>query len=255
MEYPTSHNMTPLMLAAVRGSVELCQLLLLNGANIYASEKHKNDHALHHAAREGKYNTAAFLLKHGAQMYNSINFWVDVKSSPITPVIIWGHPHIMDLFLNHCNKLNLKLPLRRFFNIAVKSQSEICAVTILQHGYFPKQIEIPRQRWVRGFTSCFQMAAYFELGKVLSMLCELNMQFLQEEWLISKKFPGKLKSNENLVSWLVEYRKQPARLVKLCKSTILAQHGSYYIPQITQLPLPKTLKTFLKVVESPYGHK
>ena len=60
---------------------------------------------------------------------------------------------------------------------------------------------------------------------------------------------------QTFISWLTEYRKQPPSLVKLCRYTILSQLDSFYMPKIDALPLPKSLKAFLKAVESAYEFK
>ena len=94
----------------------------------------------------------------------------------------------------------------------------------------------------------FLLAAKCGLTSLMSLLVETNPHCLQSEWLISQKVPPGLTQNTDLISLLVESRKQPPNLTQLCKSVILAQLDAYYLRQgmIDELPLPKLLKTFLK---------
>ena len=91
--------------------------------------------------------------------------------------------------------------------------------------------------------------------ELMRMLVELNSQCLQEDWLVEEDIPAKLAQQPDFASYLVESRKQPPLLLKLCKSTILERldilHKTY-MWKITDLPLPKSLKTFLATVESKY---
>ena len=91
--------------------------------------------------------------------------------------------------------------------------------------------------------------------ELMCLVIALNPQVLQEDWLVQKDFPAKLMQHEDIIQWLVEHRKHPASLQQLCKSAILSQLGTFYVPNINPLPLPKLLKTYLQGIEPPYKTK
>ena len=100
--------------------------------------------------------------------------------------------------------------------------------------------------------SFFYSAADHGLSELISLLVGINPHILQERWLIQGSFPTKLRQNQDFLSWLLKCRKQSPSLVILCKYSILSQLQSYYRSKIDMLPLPKTLKVFLKTVKSEY---
>ena len=163
----------------------------------------------------------------------------------ISTSIQYQQLRVFKLFMDHSKKINLSLPLGFLFCYSLQWENEDCAVLVLQQRYYPTQVSSKISQFEH---SCFYMATKYGFISLMSLLVELNPHFLQEEWFVEKYFPSGTTEQKNLISRLVENRKQPASLTKLCKCTLLAQLEAYHHHKIDALPLPKTLKMFLKEV-------
>ena len=172
---------------------------------------------------------------------------------------IRAHSDIVEYFLDYLHPYGIKIPLTFVLRTAINRQNEDCAILVLHRGIFPFKDEfnlfIPFRIRDERYTSYFHMAASFGLVKLMSSLVEMNPYLLQEEWLVQNQLPAKIRQHREFVIWLKKHRRQPASLIKLCKSAILAQLGDYYIPRVNALPLPKLLQTLLASSESSYDHK
>ena len=179
--------------------------------------------------------------------------------SGLSGAACWGHSSILNLFLDHCGKFSITIPLKLLLDYAickhnlqqgVKSREE-CAILLLRQGCYPRK----RERNVfKPFGSCFQKAGDCGLINVMGYLVELNPQFLQEDWLIQGDFSTELEQHSSFLSWLMEYRKQSPdlRKLKFASQYIISQLGTYYMLRVDNLPLPKALRTFLQVVETAF---
>ena len=256
---------TPLMVAASSGNPTICRLLLHHGAEVHArntttiTDAYKFT-ALHYAARDGMHEAAAVLLQHGAKIYNIPKPWIDYigNCSPLATAIR-AHSDMAEYFLDYLHTHGTKVPLTSVLHTAINHQNEHCAVLVLHRGIFPFKDEfnlfIPFRMPDKRYTSYFHMAASVGLSKLMSSLVEINPYLLQEEWLVQNQLPAETKQHRDFVIWLKKHRRQPTSLVKLCKSTILAHLGDYYIPRINALPLPKLLQTVLASIKPSYDHK
>ena len=245
VDFPSPDGATPLMAAAVFGVKDICCLLLKHGANVNARKARGCCTALGNAASTNRCDLAALFLGHGAVMYDTSALKAD-GDSPFEVALSFCRPHIVKLFLYYAKGQGLQLPLPSLFNVAIKKRSEECAIIFLKYGYYP---------WgnsQKNYLSFFHKSAKRGLVKLMSFLVELKPQVLQEDWLVQGKIPHNLSVHEDYISWLVEYRKQVPTLQKLCKSTILAQLDTGYTLKIKELPMPKSLKRYLLVLESAY---
>ena len=255
-DFPNKNHETPLMIAAANSNEfqnykDICDLLLHHGADPNASNKYDTT-ALKEAVSHRNTEVATCLLEHGAK----VNFY------DITSTIFQNEPQTLKLLLDYVHHQNVRIPLPRLLDLAGSASTEQCAMIddfamiTLQQGYYP-----PRETIMRyPFVSFFHESAHYGLVKMMSVLAELNPQFLQEGWLIQKRVPWrvrKISGHMDYILSLQEYRKQVPSLSKLCKSTILAQlsaHDGYYKANVNFLPLPKCLKSYLLVTESVYNH-
>ena len=205
------------MEAAKNGNVDICRLLLNHGADIHASNTSMKTKytALHYAACSGEIETAAVLLEHGAMICDSTKPWYEQKS-PIRVAIKQGNSDMLSFLMEYCSKMDVEIPLQSIFIEATHKDSEECAIIVLKQGYYPMQI--PSNLSIR----TLQMAARRGLVKLMSLLVELNPHLMQEDWLIQKQFPGRLTAYPDFCDWLIEYRKQPPCLQKLCRSVVLS---------------------------------
>ena len=174
-----------------------------------------------------------------------------VKHSPVAAAIAAGHDWTTKILFDHCTKQDFRLPLETLFNLGLLHESERCLIIILQQGYYP----IDNESKEAGFLSCFHRACDSGMIELMSLLLELNPGYMQERWLVMKSYPSSFLQYSDFFFWLRDYRKYPASLVKMCKSTILYQLGSYYRTKIKLLPLPTALTTYLSSLASAYGHK
>ena len=206
------YGVTPLLEAANNGNVNICRLLLKHGANVHATEYKWPYTALHYAALSGHSKTAALLLEHGAKIYDSTKLWHD-QISPIRVVIQGEKSKMLNFLLEYCNKTDMEIPLPLIFQEATQEGSDECAIIALKEGYYPLSIVEPH-------ITCFKMAADTGSLKLMGVLVELNPHFLQDDWLIQNQLPRKLKEHPDFCEWLVEYKKQPPCLQKLCRSSL-----------------------------------
>ena len=245
---------TPLMFAAAQNNTDICRLLLTWGSNIHATDSgHYKQTALHYAVQERKCEAAMLLVEHGAIVFDPSIFDTSKPLHILATVI--HSPMVLHSFLNHCSaNIYSRMPksLSYLFDRALRKKQEGSAIIVLQNGYYPVQEVKLRRHSYKHHTSCFNLAARYGMIELMSMLIELNSQFMQENWLVEEVIPPELARLPEFASYLVESRKQPSLLVKLCKSTILKRldifHKTYYMSKITDLPLPKSLKTFLATV-------
>ena len=254
---------TPLIAAVEGGNPTICQLLLHHRAKVNARGsiwKFKNCTALEVAVQYGEHEIAAVLLQHGAKIYDPSKPWKKFNRSLLN-VAIYKSCEMVELLLDCLHKRGSKVPLNFVLCSAICYRREECAILVLQRGYLQPNAEsntfAPFDMPNKYRASYFDMAANISempLLKLMSLLVEINPNHLQEEWLLQNRLQWEVRKHTHFATWLMEYRRQPPSLTKLCRSTILAHFGEYYRPKIDALPLPKLLKTFLATLESPYGH-
>ena len=249
VDFPCDYGLTPLMRAVISENIRGCELLLKHGANVHAIST-PDLTVLCCAIQNPRYGTKpnieiiALLLAHGAQIYDPSKWPVhslEIEvvtdfSTPLHLAVRTRMPCILEMFLDHSDKINLVLPCAELFYSCLWFQAEECAIMMLQQGYYPKASHIARAAKL-GFTN------------LLSLMIEINPHHcLQSKWLISQTFSTRLAPCTDFISLLVESRKQPLSLTQHCKSVILAWLDAYYLRRgwIDELPLPKLLKTFLK---------
>ena len=195
------------------------------------------------------------LLGHKAKLYDTEISWTSQHEiadySTIATAIASRHPCTTAILLDHCTKQGLRLPTESLFQVGCLHLSEECLIVILQKGYYPTDTELNES----GFLSCFHRASHCGMIKLMCLLLELNPGYMQERWLVMENYTSNFTQHSDFISWLTEYRKYPQSLVKMCKSTILCQLGSYYMTKITLLPLPTMLKTYLSSLKSAYGQE
>ena len=244
------------MRAAGSCDKEMCSLLLKHGANLFAVNKFCGlDTAMDRAVRCNNVEAVTAFLQHAAE--NPSKAAIKMIRSGLRGAAFWGYPSMLNLFLDHCRKFSIRIPLKLLLDDAIHKYNlhqgvnglEEYAILVLHQGCYPKSRET---NIFKPYGSCFQKACDCGLTNVMGHLVELNPQFLQEDWLIQIDFSAELEQHSSFLSWLMEYRKQPPDLRKLCKSIIISQLGTQYILQVDNLPLPKALRTFLQVVETTY---
>ena len=256
VEFTDQTGRTPLMAAVSGCNPAICSLLLHHGAKVHACNHCVAGFtALHYAARDGMHKAAAVLLQHGAEIYHPSKSWIQFRNSPMGTAIFY-RSDMVEYFLNYLHDHGSKVPLIFVLCEAIIHQKEDSAIVVLQRGYFLFKDESilspPFPLYVEHYGSYFHLAATFGLVRLMSLLVELNPYLLQEEWLVQKYLPVRVTQHPEFVNWLMKNRRQPASLIKLYKSTILAHLGDYYMSRIDALPLPKMLQTVLASIESSY---
>ena len=240
---------TPPMLAAVYGHKESCRLLLNHGADINLRNAPRimvyQGSALYYAACNGRSEVVSLLLEKGAILHRRITQNRLEKLPIVVATICNDHPHTLQTLLEYFENVALKVPLGALFTLGFDN-SEECTVVILRHGFYP----VPNRMMLN--CSYFHESAIYGLIKVMCLLVELNPQYMQEEWLVNQEYIHALAKHPTFTSWLNEYRKHPPTLTKMCRSTVLAQLGSYFTANVKYLPLPSALKTFLATLQSAY---
>ena len=248
--FPNMNGYTPLMLAAVAGHKHTCILLLDLGADVNVTKKRTlHNTALYYAACNGMSEIVNLLLAKGGKLCTSWNEYTPVGLE-LEAAIGNCHPSTTQVLLDHCEKEHLQLQRGTIFSMSLKAYSEECAIAVLRHGRYPL---LKETKLFIYNSSCFHKAAECGMIKVMCLLLELDPFYLQEKWLVERDYPNELSKQPVFTAWLEEYRRHPPSLVRMCKSTVLAQLDSYYRTKIKYLPLPTSLKTFLATVESAYN--
>ena len=243
---------TPLMEAVDCGNLDVCHLLLSHGADVHKARNIYNakNTALHYAARAGELEVVALLVEHGACICDhsliSLKPFAALRISPAGFALRQNRSQVLNSFLDYCKADGQPLPLEPLFQMAIMENSDQCAIVVLKQGYFPMH------KVYSNYGTHFERVAKWGRISLMGVLMGMNTQFMQEDWLIQKELPHTLEQHTGFVSWLLECRKQTPSLQALCKSRILSQLGTYYMPKIDALPLPKTLRTYLAVVESSF---
>ena len=234
-----------------------CSILLRYGANVNKKASDLST-ALSYAVEAGHSRIASLFLEHGAEVFNSSNLSYSALShgrSPIYLAISKRRCSIFTMLITHCRKIGQVLPLSWLFRMAVNCDSENCAIIVLEEGYYPndKSLKKPNAGRFALIVSPFLRAVCDGHVTLMTIMIELNPQFLQETWLVQKQTPELLSGLPGYVPWLTDYRKQVPDLQKLCKSMILSQLDTYYKPKIDKLPLPTALKTYLCAMEPTWN--
>ena len=274
---------TPLIVAAREGYDEIAKLLLHAGSDANFSDE-TDCKPLIEAIKKDNTACCQLLLHHGAEGHPGAEFCVQVTAtsdyirqytvayfeeclkfdksscalihtnvSPIIEAIFTGSSRILQLLFDHCEKLNMNLPLELFFCLSLDRTSQECAIEIIKRGYYPVN------RSLTPDTSTFEEAEDLNFFLLMSLMVELNPQFTYEidEWYdLQDQLPSNEQTvHQHFVSWLLEYGKQVRSLTKLCKSTILAHLSPHFTRKIKDLRLPESLKAFLQNIESTYSRQ
>lgn len=239
---------TPLMVAVSTGSLDMCQLLINNGASVSKSRVSDQHNALHLATRCGYYDIVVLLLQHGAELYDRTKPWDILKTSPLVTTIRWNQPRILELYLDHFAKPQIRLSLEIVFDLTIQYQNEDCAIVILKYGYYPCHKQ--NATILKKYISFFSLAAQCGLVRLMEIMISMNPYFLQEQWLVRNQIPHKLNRHAKFVQRIQKCRKQPPRLKQLCRSAILAQMAPKYKTKLTKLPsVAKELTKYLQDFE------
>ena len=243
-DFPNKDGKTPLMIAAGCGYKDICRLLIPLGADPNY-ENMFNHTALNEAVQHGQTEVASYLFEQGANLSIST-----IESAMLINDRFAAE--ILKLSLHYQKHPKLRFPIGTVIDLAIRG-GENFAIFTLRQGFYPQ-----KETRVHGpYVSLFHKSAKYGYVKLMSVLAELNLQLLQEEWLIQKQYSALPLLPQDYIVWLNEYRKQVPSLFKLCKSTILAQlsiRNEYYKANVNVLPLPKCLKSYLLVTESVYNH-
>ena len=113
VDFPDESGETPLMTCAMTGDTDIASLLLHYGAyvNIINYQEDRQT-ALNLAAVFGRYEMAALLLKHGADMFNLTEPGEIFIQSLTSKAICWDSGQLMELILDHCRKHDHRLPVK-----------------------------------------------------------------------------------------------------------------------------------------------
>ena len=124
---------------------------------------------------------------------------------------------------------------------AIKLHSEDCALTLLQWGCSRKR--------KRRLPSVFQMAVEEKQWSIVKFLTHLYPRYLQEKWIRSKTWPVSIYNRPDVIEYLINAPKQVWSLKQYCRSTVFNLIGKNAPVKIDKLPLPISLKDYLKYNE------
>ena len=215
-DFQNGNALTPLMYAACNGDVHSIRLLLNYGADVNATSNRDKSTALHFTTYRDKHEAGHLLLENGAQPCERVDACRIFDYSPFVTAIWYNKSNMLKLFISYFKNKHLKLPLKLLITEAIAISSEKYAIIFLEQGVNVHQKP----------SKASSLAATGGQIKLMSLLVELNPQFLQEEWLMHRNIPERLQKHENYTSMLIKCRKEVPSLQKLCKSSIVSHLDS-----------------------------
>jgi ankyrin repeat protein len=130
IEARNKEGMTPLHMAAYSGSLEICQLLIENGANVNATDERQVT-ALHLAAERGYFEICQHLLDKGA----SLDLKDDTGLAALHCAAWSNHPKICTLLIERGADLESKGPNSRTpLHLAAQENHVTCCEVLLDNG-------------------------------------------------------------------------------------------------------------------------
>ena len=274
-----SGGLTPLMLAVDMQNVDMCQLLLGHGCRVNA---HSYVSPLHLATdyrrtfTDDTFAIVKLLLQHGAR-----HDLFGERSSPILNAVLKDDHRMVKVFLASGHDANKLLPFNnccescfsrpndftkklqsRLFEYAIHAHAGNCCALLLQWGF---NVHYPSAR------SYFQTAANHGLVGLMSVLIDLNPQYLEERWVVERQFPERLHKCHSFSVWANWLQRriphtdqphhcQPMSLQQYSRIIILQQLGQQTkvthcpLPElISQLPLPLKLMKFISILSINEG--
>ena len=239
----------PFAVAIRRGDVEICESLLSpHGCDLHAElyDDFPNYTAIHEAASCNQLEIVKLLLERGANIYNT-----ETVMNLVANIAEADHAEVLDYCLQYTyNKFcdGISFWSERMLDHAFVSSAERCVSVMLTWGIYTCSMSAVNIQMhdCKDYCSRFHVAAIEGDIKSMELLLKLKPQCLQEGWLVSKDIPAMLELQEAFTQELIEVRKQPPRLMQLCRSTIFQQLDYNPIPKVEKLPLPRSLKHFVQ---------
>ncbi|GFR57926.1 ankyrin repeat domain-containing protein 1-like, partial [Elysia marginata] len=185
-----------------------------------------------------RYDICELLLKSKAKVQAKSKHGV----TAMTVAIEQHNPYLVRLLIQFGYELDKnyrwgEAPLAQ----AIKIHSLESALTLLHWGCSLK--------CKRKLPSYFYMALKEKQWAVVTFLTHLKPDYLQETWLIRQQWPVSLYHREDVRQHLIEARRQVWDLKQLCRARIFRLLGKYAPVKADKLPLPSSLKEYLKFNE------
>ena len=237
------HACTPLAMAVRQRNIDVCRLLLEHGSD--ANDPMTNGffadicNVVQYAAWSGWSHIVKLLLKHGADITSAYsNFMLFRKAMQS------GNTETVECCLQHAySKLKDSTGCWHETlvdtSICTESEAQLLLLLLLR-GLIPKPCKrLPHK-------SAFHIAAFEGSIISMSLLEEFDSQCLQEGWLVNGEIPNAVAEHQPYMAELLERRKQPPFLLRLCRDKIYQHLGYNPVQKAEMLPLPRTLKDFIQ---------
>ena len=236
---------TPLIDAVMQGNLNICRILLENGATVNTTANTSNTHsvtALTIALQCNRsYAIVELLLSHGA----CHTFDKCGRSFPLHMALAFNQAMFVDLFMQYGYKWRkYSCSIHPFvfgdeLCDAIAAGAEDCCVTLLQWGFNVRSNDYPY----------FHQAIERGMTRLTRMLIQVKPQYLQEGWIVFNDATRE-DITADVLDKLLQERRESKTLQELCKASILQELTSGTLPytiseQINQLALPTRIKQFL----------
>ena len=254
-KYPFTDKLTPLVFAAAAGDLPMCRMLHSYGADVNATVARQGVFtALHAAARHQHLHIADWLFKHGARLLQND----ECSATRIAAVL--NNPRLVELFVDQYEQSYPGSQLQITTDRTLYTRAEGSALVLLFHGHhlFAKICNQDCKPMSKASCKrCFRVACFLGFTNILRTMISYNPQLLQENYLGRSVRPGCSCHHKEYIATLVEQRKQPVSLQRLCKGAILCRVGGKSAEiinkKIKQLLLPNILKSFLQLYDPCKG--
>ena len=243
----TKHSLSPFYVAVWEGNIAICRVMLENGydSNTVMCEDNIVWTGIHLAARLNRLQIVQLLLAKGADIISSKRGALLFKQA-----VIGDNRDILEHCLQHIyNRLGDRVQWdywsEQSVTNAILKEAKGCVSLLLHWGFLSKPQKVPNSD-CNSLISAFEAAARVGDIKSIMLLVRFKPQYLQESWLVNGEIPAGLRGHETFTAQLLETRRQHQYLKDLCRTKVF--HGLGYNPmsKAEKLPLPRTLKEFIK---------
>ena len=128
---------------------------------------------------------------------------------------------------------------------AILKGAKDCVSLLLHWGFLSKPQNLHYSD-CNSFISAFEATARVGDIESIMLLVRLKPHYLQESWLVNGDIPADLREHETFTAQRLETCRQHQYLKDLCRAKVFHGLGYNPISKAEKLPLPRTLKEFVK---------
>ncbi|KAL4235057.1 hypothetical protein ACF0H5_006695 [Mactra antiquata] len=189
--------------------------------------------ALHFAVAYRRFDIAEYLLQNEIKIHAKSNNGI----TAMTVAIEHHNAAMTKLLIEYGYKMDKRYAWKETpLSQAINLHSEECAMTLIQQG-----CELKKKRG----HSYFYMAVDEKLLRLAKFMAAVNPQFLQEDWVKTRKWPVSIYHRPDIIHWLDQETDKVRSLRQLCRGRIFRQLGKYPPNKLKKLDLPDDIANYV----------